>query len=91
MLIPRGLLNVKIDTVPLRYAWDKPNSTEIGTGTIPPELQIAFGPWPETELLGSHAQTWQIYTDSSQLNRKSCSGIVIFQNSQYKDTAKVRL
>ena len=90
MLIPRGLLNVKIDKVPLRYAWDKPNSTEIGTGTIPPELQIAFGPWPETELLDSHAQIWQIYTDSSLLNGKSCSGIVIFQNSQYRDTAKAK-
>ena len=57
----------------------------------PPELQIACGPWPETELLDSHAQTWQIYTDGSLLNGKSGSGIVIFQNSQYRDTAKVRL
>ena len=91
-LIPKDLQKVKIDKVSHRYVWDKPYTSEIGTGTIPPEFQIEFGPWLE-ELDSSQSQdhTWQIYTDGSLLNEKSGSGIVIFQNNRYKDTAKVRL
>ena len=91
-LISRDLLKTKVDKVPHRYVWDKPYTSEIGTGTIPPELQIYFGPWPEEfDASDSRSKIWQIYTDGSLLNGKSGSGIVIFQNSHYRDTAKVRL
>ena len=42
--IPKNLLNVEIDKVPHRYAWDKPYTAEIGSGTIPPEIW-SYGPF----------------------------------------------
>merc|ERR1712039_1098977 len=87
-LIPTDLLNVKIDKVPHQYAWDKPYTSEIGTGTIPPEHKIIFGPWPKED---SPSQVWHMYTDGSLLNGKSGSGTAIWQNNRYRDTVKVRL
>ena len=53
----------------------------------PARAKIVVGPWPKED---SPSQTCHIYTECLLLNGRSGSGIVIWQNNWYRDTAKVR-
>ena len=77
-MIPRALHNKELDKVAHRYAWNKPYTAEIGSGTIPPELW-SYGPYKEeSESPEGETEQWQIFTDGSLLDERSGSGIIVF-------------
>ena len=75
--IPRSLRDVTLDKVAHRFAWNKPYTAEIGSGTIPPELW-SYGPFQEEPELAWEPERWHVFTDGSLMEEKSGSGIVVF-------------
>ena len=60
-MIPRDLRDVEIDKVTHRYVWNKPYTSQIGNGTIPPELDPEVQQPEDTESTGMTSNKWQIY------------------------------
>ena len=78
-MIPITLQDKEVDKVPHRYVWNKPYTSEIGNGTIPPELW-SYGPYKEEpDSPEGETDNWQIFTDGSLMEERSGSGIIMFQ------------